>query len=362
MKCFLSSSVFLFVLMTSVGPAMAASSVVEHFRLGVGVGVAKATVKESGQPNYKVNLPAYLVNVGYALNPVWEVGVMVSGSARRQTSNGLQSISVRLEPKPSVYVRARKFINDKVGAYGLISLANVRQRAIGVNNTSNNYIGLGLGAGVTWKVAPKYMVDAGLFIDGIALSSKQSALSTSAHGLMVSINYAFGENESERSYNEDVQGAVLSDTEVPTAQAFEVTEPVVEPSEVGQDLVQSVPAQEVAKKSDWIMHLDDVNFSFDGYTLNAESKLIMDQIVVGLQEAPSLVIGIVAHTDDVGSKLYNLQLSFKREEAVKAYLIEHGIDASRINSKGYGEFVPVSDNTTEEGRLKNRRVEFRVIE
>jgi len=73
-------------------------------------------------------------------------------------------------------------------------------------------------------------------------------------------------------------------------------------------------------------------------------------------------IEIGAHTDDVGANTYNQQLSLKRAQSVKAYLIKKGISKDRIKAKGYGENKPIADNATEEGRAKNRRVEISVIQ
>ena len=68
-------------------------------------------------------------------------------------------------------------------------------------------------------------------------------------------------------------------------------------------------------------------------------------------------VNVVGHTDSVGTDAYNQGLSERRAEAVKTYLIEHGVDANLITSSGMGESQPVADNATSEGRAQNRRVE-----
>jgi OOP family OmpA-OmpF porin len=72
-------------------------------------------------------------------------------------------------------------------------------------------------------------------------------------------------------------------------------------------------------------------------------------------------IEIAGHTDDVGSEAYNQKLSENRAQSVATYIIEHGIDTSRLNAVGYGESRPIAFNSDEEGRQKNRRVEFKVL-
>lgn len=72
-------------------------------------------------------------------------------------------------------------------------------------------------------------------------------------------------------------------------------------------------------------------------------------------------IEIIGHTDDVGDDEYNLDLSKQRAEAVREYLVETGVDASKIVAVGAGEKLPIGSNATDEGRAKNRRVEVRIL-
>jgi outer membrane protein OmpA-like peptidoglycan-associated protein len=76
---------------------------------------------------------------------------------------------------------------------------------------------------------------------------------------------------------------------------------------------------------------------------------------------PGLRIEISGHTDSLGPQAINLTLSEKRATAVKNYLIAHGVASDRLRAEGYGEFNPIATNETEEGRAKNRRVEFKVL-
>ncbi len=81
-----------------------------------------------------------------------------------------------------------------------------------------------------------------------------------------------------------------------------------------------------------------------------------------LKDNASMIVEIGGHTDSQGTTEANLALSQKRAEAVMQYLLLAGIDASRLRSKGYGESVPIADNETPEGRSKNRRTEFEIVE
>ena len=75
----------------------------------------------------------------------------------------------------------------------------------------------------------------------------------------------------------------------------------------------------------------------------------------------SVFIEVVGHTDDVGDDAYNMDLSEKRAAAITQYLISAGVDGSKIVSVGAGESLPITTNTTEQGRAENRRVEIQVL-
>jgi outer membrane protein OmpA-like peptidoglycan-associated protein len=104
--------------------------------------------------------------------------------------------------------------------------------------------------------------------------------------------------------------------------------------------------------------LEGVNFETAKTTLLPGAKKILDQVAASLAGYPAAEVAIHGHTDNVGGAKYNQKLSKGRAESVKAYLVSKGIDASRITTKGFGFTKPVADNSTPEGRAKNRRIEF----
>ena len=107
--------------------------------------------------------------------------------------------------------------------------------------------------------------------------------------------------------------------------------------------------------------LSNVYFDTGKSTLKPASHKALDDLVEVLKLKSTMVIEIEGHTDDVGKPEDNLKLSQGRADEVKKYLTAKGISAARISAKGYGQEMPVADNTTEEGRSKNRRTSLKVI-
>lgn len=114
--------------------------------------------------------------------------------------------------------------------------------------------------------------------------------------------------------------------------------------------------------------MSDIQYDYNSANLSDEVKKNIDaNLYKLLEENPSIVIEISAHTDSVGSDGFNKNLSQRRAENVRKYLIKKGIQKSRITAKGYGESQPIAPNSNAdgtdnpEGRAKNRRTEIKVI-
>jgi len=122
---------------------------------------------------------------------------------------------------------------------------------------------------------------------------------------------------------------------------------------------QALEKSKVACKPE-IIKLEGVYFNHDSAKLRSTSIATLDKAVATLKRRASIHVEVAAHTDSSGSDEYNQALSERRAASVMDYLVAHGIDASRLTSKGYGESQPVASNATKEGRAKNRRVELRV--
>lgn len=101
-----------------------------------------------------------------------------------------------------------------------------------------------------------------------------------------------------------------------------------------------------------------ITFDFNKATLRPESAPVLGQVLALLQGDPRLSLAIEGHTDSIGQPPYNQKLSADRADAVKTWLVAHGIEAARLATAGFGDTKPIADNAAEDGRSKNRRVEL----
>jgi OOP family OmpA-OmpF porin len=107
--------------------------------------------------------------------------------------------------------------------------------------------------------------------------------------------------------------------------------------------------------------IEGITFKKDSDQIQKRSFAILNRAVKVLAEYPDVKVEISGHTSDEGEHDYNVDLSRRRAESVKNYLVGKGINTDRIQTIGYGPDKPIADNKTRKGRGKNRRIEFRVI-
>ena len=137
---------------------------------------------------------------------------------------------------------------------------------------------------------------------------------------------------------------------------------VAELSETAEDALARATEAEVLAVGKFLFEVtvtdNDVTFGFDKASLSDEAKAALDafaELVMAVEG--HAYIEIQGHTDNIGSESYNLKLGYKRAEHVMRYLnMEKGIPLFRMNVISYGEYKPIADNSTREGRAQNRRV------
>ena len=106
------------------------------------------------------------------------------------------------------------------------------------------------------------------------------------------------------------------------------------------------------------MVLEGIVFKTGSAVISPESEDILTKAYNTLAQNPEIQVEIQGYTDNTGKRSVNMKLSKSRADAVKAWLVSKGIDATRITAKGVGPDKPIAPNKTAEGRQKNRRIEF----
>ncbi len=136
------------------------------------------------------------------------------------------------------------------------------------------------------------------------------------------------------------------------------TDPINEESTVEEKL-KEVENFEKRERNKFV--LTNVNFDFDKFEIKQSSINELLKLKSFLISNPKIKILITGHTDNLGSKTYNQNLSYKRALAIKKWLVNHGIQSKRILCQGKGFDIPVIDNQTDQNKTINRRVEFEII-
>lgn len=129
------------------------------------------------------------------------------------------------------------------------------------------------------------------------------------------------------------------------------------------EIQQTVPGATVVRQGEGIIVKFDsgILFDVDKTGLKPAAKSNLENLAASLSKNPETNILIVGHTDDTGSDQHNMDLSIRRAEAVKSYIVAGGVSGARMTTQGRGEGEPIGDNTTADGRAQNRRVEIAIV-
>lgn len=134
--------------------------------------------------------------------------------------------------------------------------------------------------------------------------------------------------------------------------------PVVEPPPPPPPVVEAPPPPPPAPET--IQFKPRIQFAWDSAVLDSTQQTVLADVVKALLADVSYHVEIDGHASSEGQVEHNNRLSLKRANAVRDFLVANGVDGSRLTTKGFGSKVPVADNSTEAGRVQNRRVEFDV--
>lgn len=132
-----------------------------------------------------------------------------------------------------------------------------------------------------------------------------------------------------------------------------------------QKIEEEIPGAQVERVDDGIVVTFDessgVYFDTNKFNINSASQTTLNKLIGVFKEYPDTNLLVVGHTDSVGADDYNMTLSKNRAYAVTNYLTQKGINQSRLTTNWFGETQPMHDNSTAEGRAKNRRVNIAIL-
>jgi len=127
--------------------------------------------------------------------------------------------------------------------------------------------------------------------------------------------------------------------------------------------LEKVPGADVKKVGDELVvtFQNPILFETNSSVLKSEAQALLDDVAAVLQKYPETDVLVKGHTDNTGSEGHNQQLSERRSQAVKNYLVTRGVTVARLQALGFGESMPVTSNTSADGRAQNRRVEMQIV-
>ena len=314
------------------GAYVGAKAGVNDSNMGVGNAAAMSGIQIPHEHNYGTALG---LEAGYG----WALGRTVLGvdagygynaTGRSSYSSGNQGYGSR------DYGLGLKFgipVTDNLMPYAKLGYGHLTGTGAASGLSGNGANG---GLGVEYLFAPHWSV-AGEW-NTMSVSSNANTMNNNTYTL--GVNYYFGAAKPPRH---------VAAAAAPAPMVAPAPEPVAAPApapERWRIITEEKPVS-----------LDGANFKFNSAMLNKTADEKLTQVVDFSKNYPEADINVDGYTDSVGPKAYNVKLSQRRADAVKAYLVKHGVAADRIHTKGYGMANPVASNKTAEGRAQNRHVE-----
>jgi len=239
------------------------------------------------------------------------------------------------------------------------------------NNNSYSTYSMNVGFGAEWSVAPDWKITTELGYHEVAQSYFDGVRNTVGGGILGGTTdsymtfslgglYYFGKGE--KSHYCDLYNGV---DQVDYAKIEDIVKKYqTQPTEVDYNRIADIVKNNTPKvapstvEGKWV--LIGVNFDFNKASLRPESLPILSNAAEILLTHPDVNVEIAGYTDNIGSEKYNKKLSLERANAVKEFMVAKGVAANRMTTVGMGESDPVASNKTAEGRMLNRRIEFKV--
>jgi outer membrane protein OmpA-like peptidoglycan-associated protein len=185
---------------------------------------------------------------------------------------------------------------------------------------------------------------------------------------LVDLNITTDEDKEEQSKESSKRKEL---NKIATAKETEVLKPNDNQEDIQENMIEKrktilktdnikYSKQECQEKFNELLSNNKITFSYDKADIKQESYTTLDKLVLTTKRCGKIAIMISGHTDSDGNEIYNRVLSQKRANAVKQYMVKNGIKDKYLLAVGYGELKPIATNKTEEGKAKNRRIEFSI--
>lgn len=312
---------------------------VSCFYLGAGLGYSQLEpeTKNSAWKLDKKNDFSIALYGGYQFTHDWFTEIIIAdlGKAKLKHRNPLspitETIQTRVVATYAGYNLPLHFIPDShfyIKAGLSYIMHNSSDSAVRLDKKSN-FVAPALAAGLQWR-----------FADDWTLRGEFNSFSNRTHMADVSVAYWFGNSRYRPA------PIILA----PVVEEMQEEELASEPT------LEELEARNIAALEN--DQLPEIYVAIDSTELNQAALNELDALVTALNAFPDVHIAIQGHTDNTGAKAYNQNLSERRAQRVYQYLVDKGIDKARLTTAGFGMDKPVADNDTEEGRSKNRRIDF----
>ena len=336
-RVFLSGALVL-VSMAAAGAESDSWVKVSDWYIGAGVGVSRLEPDASGT-NYAVteeNDTGWKIYTGIDLSKHWTAELLYSDLGESELTNQFIPSQIGTVSYSLFALTSQFYFNQKTDPgfrhgwqpylrAGVASLTAEKHNFINVDVRQDHDVQIYYGGGIEYSWDSRW-----------AIRAEFDVYDTDASYAGISLLKRFGERTVRA---EKVEEVAL------------VSEPVVDESE-----------QTVIVYSEACTQFEGVNFWHASADLTDKARQILERVVEILTHNPELQIEIQAHTDSKGTAEINQALSDDRADSVKNYLVENGIDSTRLVAIGYGETRPKVTNDTVVGRAQNRRVEFRLTD
>lgn len=352
---------------TTVQPVVYSDSYGSHdrfrFRIYGGVGIGKSWLEPDTSevpgtdPNKRVNNGGQLmlgadvnkwVSVEGHASTLGDAGLSPSGTIAYETY-GLSALLYTGKNR-------HRFNRSGLSAFGRIGYGYLKNEpSAGLRFRQVNSSHLLMGAGVEYAMR-----------NGLGLRGEGILFDTDVRYGQLSLLYRFGKPV-QRRREALVEAPKLEPTPTPVVTPVPAIAiaPMDSDADGVNDSIDQCPTTQTGVAVDQVGCdlfagvIEGVNFNSGSADLTNDARTILSSVVNTLQQYPHVGLSIMAHTDSQGDNGANKQLSKQRARSVAVYLVRGGVSAKRLRAYGFGEDRPIASNDTEEGRLRNRRVEFR---